>query len=994
MSFDPDAYLKKTEPGFDPDAYLQKETAFDPDKYLEQESKPQESSYLPFTGQPKEYSDEINAQARDFLKQQGYDADSWSDTAITGIMSMANTLSFGQSPKLAAKAYGVSEDVYRAALDMREKNQPLTALAGNIAGYIPGGALKGAKALAVPAAQAVGVAVEEAEEGDMPQAVVRTLGEEALGLGAGVMIGKAFGAAIRAGRKGSKASPAKALEDGGFDSEQAERIGKQFAKERQLADDTIKSIESLTPKQREEFNSLILQNVPLAEASRYGDMGQALEDYKDLVARRAANAEAAGLDPQTANRAALFYTDAQYAGDGIDRRWGTNFMYNMNTMSDQSNKASHLASRMRDQAVKTIENFRPKTVEESKKIIKQVEAGLDSPEASAYRDMFDSFLDQANDAAVDAGYTKKVIPKRENYIPHYTKGSEELVATLRQEIEKTLGGRPRKIGAAELSKITENEQLLDSLTYIGRINPKSVSFSKIEEVVNDLYSTNKWIDTPENVLDLGAQSIRARSREEIPDLIREWDIGKIAGRWVNSVPEDLFTRQTARKIRAEAESLRAQDPDAYKYIQGYLNNLAGVKRGIPEVFDKMKRKYATNLYQKAMTWEEKATSLKTQGDTKGAWKARKKADMLRSAAEAPQFLQMVQNQFYPAFLGLRPDANLRNLTQPYAYTVQAISANPAYQAKLASKGLKNTIVDQIYTSKEGRKELENLGLTPAEPTPGAFMELHQGIAKHGGWKGKAKKSVEKLNNAAMYLYQQADLANRLVTLSMAKTVAKDALAGNKHALTYAKKLPASYRRRLAEAMASKNEKEAVKIIASHLNATTQFNYNKQSMSEYSQVMGPMFAMFSKWPTAITGDIVNTIDSHRLSKATKGKKIAGATKDLANKYLGPLILLGLTDHAIDQVWEDSPEKDFIIPKSGFSSSAPLTSATGILTSPERSLVPPVISAISDLSNLNPDTAMGVLPAYPWARFTTKQLPLLMGEEGQTPTEFIKDKAGIE
>lgn len=989
----------------------------------------------------KEYSPEAIESAKSLLKDKGFEKDSWTDAAWTGILGFADTLTGGNQAEIMAKGkqledfFGINpsgkdyeelRDMYEAAYEIRSAAQPMSALAGELGGYFGGaGALaKSAAGLGAGKALAAGglgattqsalVASDRAKEGQEVEAVARDITESALGAAAVGGLAKAAGL-FKTGAKAAKDKAVQMLEKSGYDSDQAERIGRAFEEERALLEDTNITIKGLSPEDRKEFKEVILNNVPLHELEKYGDMDNAISQFKDLKARKAATLKEAGLDPKKSNRIATFIVDGQYAGDMIDRRWGTNFMRNMNGLSDDTNKATHLSSSLKTQAKEVLDRFRPKDIKDSERIIKDVESGVDSPEANAYRQLFRNMATSVNQFTKDAGYMNKdmfSLKEISNYIPHYTKRPEVAVATLRKRVEDTLGGKPVKLGEKELTKLAQDQELVDSLVYIGGMaGRKKIPDNYLEKAVSDLYGSSV-LKVPDSFTDLGAASIRTRKLDKVPDLIAEKDLGLLLGGWADSVPMDILTRKNARKIRVEAEAIKDKDPEAYKYMTGYLNSLGGIKQGIDSYTNAMSKAFATKQYQSFLKNQKISEQLKAQGDKLGAWQAGLKAKMAKASAEIPEFMQMAQNQMYPAFLGLRPEANLRNLTQPYVYTIQQVSKDPRYQAKLAGSGVLNTLGNQFGATKSQLKELADLGMSPADPTPGAFMEMRRGLESSPGLARRmGKKALEKTNHWAMYLYQQSDIANRLVTLNMAKTVTKDALKGDKNAIKYINNLPSSYRRdavRLVkEGLDGEESPELLRLIAGHLNSTTQFNYNQASMSEYGRTMGKLFTMFTKWPTAIMGDIINTIDASKLKQAQRQSVLDGATATLANKYLGPLLALNafdiaatgatnsqITNALLDLEKEDSPIRDFFIPRSGLSSSAPITSATGLFSAPERSIVPPVFNAISDAYNLEFDSTLGLVPGYVHGRFVSERLPLLTGERGQKLPERIKEMTGLE
>lgn len=987
----------------------------------------------PFGSSEKQYDKATQEKAREFLKQQGYDPDSIPQSALTSLMGLADTLSFGFSPAIASKVYGIPEDVYRAAYAIRKEEQPAAAGVGEFAGYVaPGAGIKSlSKGLLYGAGQAVGVGVQRAEEGKEAEEVGRALVGEAIGFGMGKLISEGIGA----GAKITKKQAAKVLVNSGFDSKQAEKVAEVFDRQKKVYDDKIKTVKDLSDTQAQDFRKNLLDGID-PEHYTYGDLSDALDDYRSILARQEAVLEA-GVDPETLGKGwlgkvAKFFTDSQYVADAVDRRWGTDFMRTMNKGSEKYNNALHISKDLKQTANRTLKQFKIKDIEDSKQLIKNIEKGVRGEREDAYREMFRNLGTKVNKTT-----RTNAVELRDDYVPHYTKNHAEVTGILRNRINRILGSKSPKIDTGSIQKLRQDTELMDSIRYLGRFrraddvqkmnkrfaqeleefkgtakDKKKLlrtqqaqlarSLGKVDEMTDDallkfipsIYSTQGLRTIDDSFTDLSATSIRQRLNENVPDLIREFDMGKLLGGWTNSVPMDIMMRPEVRKIKSMALGLRDQDREAFNYMQAYVNDLGNIRRGLAGVSQEISRRFATSQHQKAQELRDQATSEMKRGNKQKANSLIKSAKRREGIANLPQFGQFLQAQMYPAFLGLRPDAVLRNTTQPFAYTIQQVTANPTYKAKLAAK---NSIKSAYaLRNKKALRELEQRGLMPPDPTPGAFRELSKGIE---ATQGAGSRALEKSNNIAMAAYQASDLVNRIVTMNVAKDVAADVLKNNKHAWGYLERLPSSYRRPALAALKNKDLKALEDLFIDHLNATTQFNYNRASMSEYGRFMGSAFNMFSKWPTAILGDIINTIDAQKLSEATLATKLSRGSAQLANKYLGPAVGLMVLDstlgyetplNEITDLFDsfDSPQRDVFAGRSGFGSSAPITSATGILTHPEQQFTPPIFAAISDLLGGKVDTFMGILPGYVWARFLTERLtPMVSDEPGQKPTEAL-------
>jgi len=130
----------------------------------------------------------------------------------------------------------------------------------------------------------------------------------------------------------------------------------------------------------------------------------------------------------------------------------------------------------------------------------------------------------------------------------------------------------------------------------------------------------------------------------------------------------------------------------------------------------------------------------------------------------------------------------------------------------------------------------------------------------------------------MALYESADILNRRMTLSAAEAMTRDLLDSSsrlhKHAISSLKQQPTALRRTLvplvemyqktpSPELARRFEKE----LASYLIATTQFHYNKATTSELARTIGPVLATFSKWPSAVAGDMMYNWEREGATRGT-------------------------------------------------------------------------------------------------------------------------------
>lgn len=1025
--FDPDEYIKKSESAFDPDEYIARsESKFDPDAYTERSepkadvSEPKPTTFTeglttPFGGfygkeiPQQEAPEDVKKAAQDYLEETG------SNTAVqAAAQEFLDTISFGNRAEILAgyeslvsgKSYEEQKALNEAIEKLRREDSPIASTVGSIAGYIAPGGLVGAAGRAAKlgargiaglvgagaTAQEVAVEAERAKEGYEAAAIGRTLSEAGLLAGAGAGVAAGY-KALKAGAKDAadpKTIKAALAEMDEVDSVQASRIVKKYEQRKQYFDKEIKAIKDLNDNQLEEFEQLILNDK--VKDYKYGDLEEALDEYKSLLARRSAViSEAADISEDPAAKIGMKLMDAQYVGNMIDRRYGTDVMRTMNGLSKDYNTALHNAKDLKEAGQQVYDTLGIKNLDDSRRFIEEIESGnIQSEGAQELANFFEELRQVGNNL-----YGSNVIAARKNYVPHYMKPMPEVIATVRNQIEDAAGRAAKDLDLDDLEEIRNSPELMESLKYVGGFGGKNEVFLNSDNTLLALAKSFGDTSKIQQTIDVAAQSVKERLSEEVPEALREYDIGRLMSRWIDGVTHDSAIREKVRNLRATAATLAPKDKMAADYINNYLKDISGGSRGLAGSANKRMREFATNRHMKALRAEE-------EGRTK-------LAAYHRAVAEAPQFAQFLQAQMYPYFLGLRADAVVRNLTQPYLVTVPSIPGTTAYRTKLALRGLVDSA--RLGYDEKTVKELVDKGWMPPDPTPGSMLALTKGIQQSGKLRNFSRAALEKTNNLAMYLYQQSDLANRVVTVKMGKRLTDDIIKGNKNALKYVDQLPPSYRKKAMEALrvidqadedVAQRAKEALEdTVNDHLIATTQFNYNRVSMSEFGREWGSAFSMFSKWPTAIGADIYDGFDAARIAKTRRQTRLPSGTSKFMKKYMGPFIMLStanamitgtsgvdVVDAALDLEEERDPTREVLLGRS-LQGAAPIQSVM-ILADPGQAFTPPSIDAAKDLMEGKFNTAFGLVPFGTWGRFMVERFPQYLGEEGRTPQTFLKEE----
>jgi len=119
----------------------------------------------------------------------------------------------------------------------------------------------------------------------------------------------------------------------------------------------------------------------------------------------------------------------------------------------------------------------------------------------------------------------------------------------------------------------------------------------------------------------------------------------------------------------------------------------------------------------------------------------------------------------------------------------------------------------------------------------------------------SRGALEKSTRMLMFTFTKSEQLARLQTHFQGKRIAKYIMDNPRLADTLKARISsATYRNLITDAIEGKNLKLLEEHMDRYLQSTNLFNYDKLNMAEYGRVMGPLFSMFSKWPTATAGKL--------------------------------------------------------------------------------------------------------------------------------------------
>lgn len=631
--------------------------------------------------------------------------------------------------------------------------------------------------------------------------------------------------------------------------------------------------------------------------------------------------------------------DGQYVMSNIDRLYGTEAMPSMVKVSEGLNRASFDIQTFSDAGKEASRLTKAaKLSPEKMYAILDGKVPARTPEekeaAKFWWDTFEDARQTANEAAKNTGLVKRgeLISKlKGKYVPRQRVSTDQYVARVVGKIDEYA----KSVGKADWKDLDDADyrKLYTSVTKGDKLAQDVVGGLSLQKNIKDpteLKEASESLINPTKVNGRLSNEASAslRRQDSIPDYLLEKDPAKLLLAWSDNTFKHVYGAKPIDDLRLVAEQVREVSPFHAEYIENVVLDTLGRRNDT----------FSAQAADRVLAYKTKMQKAAELTDSP------KKAALYRSAAALPDVTQAMARNLYPAFLGLNPDGVFRNLTGPFAKTAQDVggaygNAAVAEATLRAGKSLKDIADIQNAKPSSAVRKLRDYGLMPADFSFENLEVIHKGIDAGG----KGRRAFELITNKVpMYFYTKADVANRVVTLHTAEKVTRDALAGNQNALTYIRKLQPGYRKQALRALNSKNEQALERVVASHLNATTQFNYDQVSKAAYARYMGGLFSMFSKWPTAIAGDMIDVVRGSKAGEYTMPE----AVRRLGTKYAGPLVATMLAAEMIESA--ESPRlEEMIGSPTAMKKTAPATSPADLLSLDQNPLIPPAVETTMDL-----------------------------------------------
>lgn len=535
---------------------------------------------------------------------------------------------------------------------------------------------------------------------------------------------------------------------------------------------------------------------------------------------------------------------------------------------------------------------------------KGIEDGLSDKEkavVSNWRNFFEESRQLENQLGLP---TQKV--KGGFYVPNVTVDIPEMISRINNKAREL--GVENGIGQTRMNELRDNPAFQDLMHAVEIASGNKVSNAS---QFNEGLIKGTSVPNVANREDTIATSAMMR-QGDIPDFIREKNVGKLASKRAYGTLSHVFLRDKiaeARRLRNIAAEVGYEQ--GYKYLDNWINDMSGGTQSKSLAQAAKKARAFIDTKTKDIINNPKSDSL-----TRGA------AQVLGST---PQVMPLLTSQMYPNLLGFSVKGVVANLLQPIMLGIPELGAGYGGSKLLKSylelipklaKGTEITLSEGL-ANKLGRQPgeklttrslqliLENEGASGGKFDRDALNALKGGIAQSAPYK-MTQKTLDKWADFAMWAFSQSEDINRMVVRDTGKDIAKEFMQGGQGAVETVERMGEGVRRAVKKAAAEGNAAEVSHIIQNHLQSKVLFNYNKANMSQLGRWLGPTFAAFTKWPTEIAGDIANRFYEK------------GGAKGLSNNlkvYLAPLLALEALDTLTGA--EENDRVNVVIGRDGFS-----------------------------------------------------------------------------
>ena len=691
-------------------------------------------------------------------------------------------------------------------------------------------------------------------------------------------------------------------------------------------------------------------------------------------------------------------SDARFALRTIDEKFGTS----LENVLDNLSKNRNLMGAVREADKKALDSIyelasKNGTLDAAKsgKIFTAIDTGAVDSLSPAERETaqgiikeFDRLYNFVTSDIQEKGIKALDIPRAENYVARMSLPVPETIAKVEMELRnaveqanKILGTNYTNVAQLSATDLIESQRLpafRNLQRYLNWVKEADVELKNgadLSKLVNESIRSEKDI----RMLDKVARGSMERTAEKggIPDFIREKNVFKVLDRYSQDMLSTLYQREPLSRMKFVADRLESLGAkNEAQYVRNIVEDTWGVRKGTVAHYMRDARS------QIARKMDPLIDDAVKKGQTTRAF-------VLNSVKEMEELPGFLAKQIYPNVLGWRPVPIIQNVFSGIARTAPELGTKYGYTTYL--RGLVYALQNWATLN----AEVKAAGLIPESFSRSGQRAISDGL-RSSGIVNTGLKGLDALSSLGMSLYEKSEQLNRISILGTAKMMASDLAKNSKLAQDSLKLFPSSVQRAVRNAAG--NEQQISSILATHLNGTTAFNYNRPSLYEFGRTMGPMFATFAKWPTSIAGEVASEIRTKGLPR--------GLARS-AERYAAPLMAFAAIDYMMQDKLENSDRLQKVVGKTGLKKAAPVSSLGGFVAG--DIFTPPMVDTIMQDVVIPASRAEGVklvrgldraaftyLPGAGFIKFLTEDIPTyITGErpEGGTQTERSLQSLGV-
>ncbi len=481
---------------------------------------------------------------------------------------------------------------------------------------------------------------------------------------------------------------------------------------------------------------------------------------------------------------------------------------------------------------------------------------------------------------VSHGYA---IPYKENYMNMKSLSRPDMYNLMKIQIEKfdkigaKLDKNPLELSADDFAKygIKDTAVLIEELKDLKKVAGHVLGIEG--EEMNNMNLFNKAMN---DVLEPGQKvakgfdvGARFQRKGEIPESFRTFDIGQNFLAYLGNNYKGVHYGSSLDRLERSIATMKAFGlEESVNYWSKFYKNMSGVESETVGRMGSLMNRMRANLRYTYQHDDEASKLLKFTAKQREA---------------ALDMSSWLSSMVYPNFL-FNVKATLRNYTQTLAVTA------PHFRGTFGAAIVKDGWKEMIKNVGGMEKFLQSKNITAAsEAIRAGYKDLGDGLSR-----SELRNFTDKLNSTLMWTYSKSDVVNRFITYKAGQSWAKRLKAGDQDAIKALKVLGSATKSKLRRLdLANIDEEKLGDILGKHLVSTTQFHYGKTQMHQLGRDLGPLFSMFTKWPSMVGSEMVYNLRKHGIRKG-------GAT--VAWKYGMPLALLHLAQENRDALEGDNAE----------------------------------------------------------------------------------------